>query len=85
MILSVINDQRPLKNGQHCAFLTGKKSINTFPKYLRIGKVIDEKDLVIEDLETGKHWKVYPSNVIITGDEGEIKGVDCKLILTDRP
>ncbi len=83
MLMKVTADQRPVCDGQIVAFITGLKSINTTPKYLRVGKVVDAKDYAIEDLETGKVWKVYPSNIITTGDEGLIKGVEAKIHIRD--
>lgn len=85
MILKVINDQRPIENGQFVAFLTGRKSINTYPKYLRVGKVTNAKNYEIEELENKKTWKVYPTNIITVGDNGLVNGIKVTLELTDRP
>jgi len=82
--MKVINDQRPIFNGQFIAFVTGLKSINTYPKYLRIGEVIDAKDYVIKELVNSKIWKVYPSNIITTGDDGIVQGVASQIVFTEK-
>jgi hypothetical protein len=84
MIIKVINDQRPIKNGQYVAFVTGLKSLNTYPKYLRIGIVINSENYEIKELSTEKIWIVYPSNIITVGDEGLLKGIKSVIEYTEN-
>jgi len=69
MIFQVENNPEIIKNGQYVAFVTGKKTINTYPHYLRIGQVVDAEKWKIKELSTGKIWQVY-SQAIIKVDKG---------------
>lgn len=84
MIFKAINDQRPIEDGQIVAFVTGLKSVNTYPNYLRVGEVVDAKDFAIKELSTGKIWKVYSSNIIVVGDEGKLQGVETTFRFVDK-
>lgn len=85
MILQVEHNPEFIENGQMVAFLTGKKSINTYPKYLRIGEVVDAKDWAIKELSTGKIWKVYTQSVIKVDKGIPVRGVKATIELTERP
>lgn len=76
MILKVINDQRPVKDGQIVVFVTGKNSVNTYPKYLRVGEVMDAKELLVRESGTNRLWRLYASSVITVGDEGRVYGIE---------
>lgn len=84
MILQVENNPEVLEKGEIVAFVTGKKSINTYPQYLRIGEVVDEKNWVIKELSTGKIWKVYTQSVIKVGKGIPVKGVKATIKLTEK-
>lgn len=85
MILQVKNNPEYLENGQIVAFLTGKKSINTYPQFLRIGEVVDAKNWTIKEISTGKIWKVYTQSVIKVDKGIPVKGVRATIELTEHP
>ena len=85
MILQVEHNPEFIENGQIVAFLTGEKSINTYPKFLRIGEVIDAKDWAIKELSTGKIWKVYTQSVIKVDKGIPVRGVKATIRLTEHP
>lgn len=88
MILQVNTNEVGFEVGEHIAFVTGEKSVNTYPYYLRIGKVtkVDSKGEFVkevEELSTGKIWKPYSSQIIKVGKGIAIKGVAAQLVLTE--
>lgn len=86
MIIQVKNNPDFLAKNEIVAFLTGEKSVNTYPKFLRVGKVIKyDKGIEIVDLSTGKVWKPYSGDVIKIGNGAPVKGVTAKIELTERP
>ena len=85
MILQVEHNPEFIENGQIVAFLTGEKNINTYPQFLRIGEVINAKCWAIEELSTGRIWKV-PTQQVIKVDKGiRVHGVKATIELTEQP
>jgi hypothetical protein len=89
MIFQVKSNQTHFEVGDYVAFVTGEKSVNTYPKFLRIGKVLKVSGEIkcvdeVEELSTGKIWKPYNVDVIKVGNGISIQGVQPTLALTER-
>lgn len=92
MTINVGSNPTELRTGEYIVFLTGEKSVNTYPKYMRIGKVLhgynapgEPGSLTVEELSTGKIWKPYTGDVIRVGEGAMVYGVTAKIELTERP
>lgn len=84
MFLKVKNNPEVIENGEIVVFFTGLKSVNTYPKYMRVGEVIDAKSFQVKELATGKKWKVYSQDVIKVGDGILVHGVKATLQTTEQ-
>lgn len=88
MIINVESNPDYLEVGEFVAFITGRKSVNTYPKILRVGKVLtpygSPKGLTVEDSNTGKVWKPYSQDIIRVSKEHITYGVKATLEKTDR-
>jgi hypothetical protein len=87
MIIQVKNNPDDLVKNEIVAFLTGEKSVNTYPKFLRVGKVIkgyNSGGVEIVDLSTGKIWKPYSGDIIKIGNGAPVQGVEAHIKFTER-
>jgi hypothetical protein len=83
IIFSVESNPEIIEAGEIVLFITGQKSINTYPQYLRIGQVISVEKLEVIELSTSKIWKVYTSSLIKVNSGIRIKNVKAVLVETD--
>ena len=84
MIIQVNNNPEIIKNGEVVAFITGETSVNTYPRYLRVGQVLNAENWEVIEFATSKVWKVY-SNDIIRVDTGiRVYGVKAVFALQEQ-
>ncbi len=87
MVLQVETNYQQFEIGEYIAFITGKDSVNTNPRYLRIGQVesIDTSGVVykVRELGTNKLWNPYSSDAIKAHEGIKINNVKATLIFSE--
>lgn len=88
MILQVESNPANIKKGDIVMFLTGEKSVNTYPKVMRIGIVetpyFEKGGLTVKEISTSKIWKPYSQDIVLVNDGIPVKGIQTQIILTDK-
>ncbi len=87
MVLQVKNNPEHLEKGEIVVFFTGAKSINTLPKFMRVGEVLQGYgvDCQVRELSTGKVWHPYSGDIIQVGKGIPVQGVSAVLKFTENP
>jgi len=93
MIIEVASCPEIVTKGDVVAFLFGKRSVNHYPRELKIGTVVvgyndsphyEGKTLTIKELYTGKIYHPYGIDLILVNGGIDVRGVGVKLTLTDK-
>lgn len=82
MVAKINQNSDEIKDGDFVIFITGEKSVNTFPSYIRVGKVLSFEKREVLDLNTNKTYKLYTNQIFKAGKK--IQSVKSQLVFVDE-
>lgn len=66
MILKIVTNPNPITVGSQVVFFTGEYDVDTYPRHIRTGVVIETEPIKVNESGTNKIWEPKPSDIILT-------------------